>query len=352
MRRVFLAAAALFSLAVSGQAVFADDEPAADNQAPYVDDRSDAAAVIRSLYSAINRHEFARAWGYYGDTKPAKDFDTFVKGYDGTDKVDVETGAISDEGAAGSIYYSVPVAIRATGKDGNEAVFAGCYTLRQVNAQVQAPPFQPIFIDKGALKPSKADFEEALPASCGDGPPPPKKDTALDQAKKAFLATYSDQCDKQFLADEPTVFSIKYKDKDAQPGDPEKETRLFHFSCSAAAYNEASVYYMTDEVSGVLQLQFAEPELDIRYQNNDSDAKLLGVTVIGFHTTGWATNSDYDEETRTISTFNKWRGVGDVSDSGTYLFRNGDFSLVQYDVDASYDGEENPQTVVDYNTAP
>lgn len=350
MRRVLLAATALFSLAISGQtALAADDTP----EAPYVDDRSSAEAVIRSLYSAINRHEFARAWGYYGDAKPAKDFDSFVKGYDGTDKVEVTTGAISDDGAAGSIFYNVPVAIRATDKSGGEKVFAGCYTLRQVNAQAQAaPPFDPIHIEKGALKPSTADFEEAVPPSCGDGPPPPKKDTALEQAKKAFLATYGNQCDKELLATEPEVFSIKYKDKNAQPGDPDKETRLFHFSCAAAAYNENSIYYMTDEVDGVRQLQFAEPETDIRYENNDSDGKLLSVTVVGFHTTGWATNSDYDPDAHTITTFNKWRGIGDASDSGTYLFRNGDFSLVQYDVDASYDGEENPQTVVDYNTAP
>ena len=346
MRSALFAATAFFSLATISQTAFADDE------APYVDDRSSAEAVIRSLYSAINRHEFARAWGYYGDTKPAKDFDAFVKGYDGTGKVDVATGAVSDDGAAGSIFYNVPVAIRATDKDGNEAVFAGCYTLRQVNAQIQQPPFRPIFIDKGALKPSKADFEEALPASCGDGPPPPKKDAALEQVKKRFAADYGDQCDEQFLGEEPNIFSIKYKDKDAAAGDPDKETRLFEFYCQAAAYNTASVYYMTDEVSGVRQLQFAEPEMDIRYENNDSDGKLLGMTIVGFHTTGWATNSDYDEDTKTISTFNKWRGVGDASDSGTYLFRNGDFSLVQYDVDASYDGEENPQTVVDYNTAP
>ncbi|TPK66358.1 DUF1176 domain-containing protein [Mesorhizobium sp. B2-4-19] len=350
MRRVLLAATALLSLAASGQAALAaDDAP----EAPYVDDRSSAEAVIRSLYSAINRHEFARAWGYFGDTKPAKDFDSFVKGYDGTDKVEVATGAISDDGAAGSIFYNIPVAIRATDKSGGEKVFAGCYTLRQVNAQIQtAPPFDPIHIEKGALKPSTANFEEALPPSCGDGPPPPKKDTALEQAKKAFLVTYGDQCDKQFLADEPKVFSIKYKDKDAQPGDPDKETRLFHFSCSAAAYNESSVYYMTDELSAVKQLQFAEPKMDIRYENNNSDGKLLGMSIVGFETTGWAVNSDYDTDTHTITTFNKWRGVGDASDSGTYLFRNGDFSLVQYDVDASYDGEENPQTVVDYNTAP
>ncbi|MER9948831.1 DUF1176 domain-containing protein [Mesorhizobium sp. M0047] len=350
MRRALFAATAFLALAPIGLPVLAaEDTP----ETPYVDDRSSADAVVRSLYSAINRHEFARAWGYFGDTKPAKDFDSFVKGYDGTDKVEVETGAVSNEGAAGSIFYNVPVAIRATDKSGGEKVFAGCYTLRQVNAQIQAaPPFDPIHIEKGALKPSTADFEEALPPSCGDGPPSPKKDTALEQAKKAFLATYGDQCDKQFLADEPEVFSIKYKDKNAQPGDPDKETRLFHFSCSAAAYNENSVYYMTDELSAVQQLQFAEPETDIRYENNDSEGKLLSVTVVGFHTTGWATNSDYDPDAHTITTFNKWRGIGDASDSGTYLFRNGDFSLVQYDVDASYDGEENPQTVVDYNTAP
>jgi len=350
MRRILLAATALFSLAAIGQtARAADDKP----EAPYVDDRSSAEAVIRSLYSAINRHEFARAWGYFGDTKPAKDFDNFVKGYDGTDKVEVATGAISDEGAAGSIYFNVPVAIRATDKTGGEKVFAGCYTLRQVNAQAQAaPPFDPIHIEKGALKPSTTNFEEAVPPSCGDGPPPPKKDTALEQAKKAFLATYGDQCDKDLLANEPETFSIKYKDKDAATGDPERETRLFHFSCSAAAYNENSIYYISDDVSGVRQLQFTEPEMDIRYVNNDSEGKVESMHIVGFRTTGWATNSNYDKDAHTITTLNKWRGVGDASSSGTYLFRNGDFSLVQYDVDASYDGEENPQTVVDYNTAP
>ncbi|MER9081796.1 DUF1176 domain-containing protein [Mesorhizobium sp. M0895] len=345
MRRALFATAAFISLAVAGQSALAAD-------APYIDDRSNAEAVIRSLYSAISRHEFARAWDYFGDTKPAKDFNSFVKGYDGTDTVEVKTGGVSEDGAAGSIYYSVPVAIRATAKDGSENVFAGCYTLRQINASIQEPPFRSIFIDKGALKPSKADFEDAVPASCGEGPPPPKKDAALEQANRAFAATYGDQCDKDLLAQEPDIFSIHYKDKDAAASDPERETRLFHFACSAAAYNENSIYYLSDDVLGVRQLQFAEPEMDIRYENNDSDGKLLRMTIVGFQTSGWATNSDYDEETRTITTFNKWRGIGDASSSGTYLFRNGDFSLVQYDVDASYDGEENPQMVVDYNTAP
>ncbi|PDQ19603.1 DUF1176 domain-containing protein [Mesorhizobium sanjuanii] len=349
MRSAFVAATAFFSLAVAGQPVLAAE-------APYIDDRSTAEAVVRSLYSAISRHEFARAWGYFGDTKPAKDFDTFVKGYDGTDKVEVQTGAVSDEGAAGSIFYNVPVAIRATDKDGKQTVFAGCYTLRQVNASIQEPPFTPIFIDKGALKLASADFEDAVPASCGDGPPPPKKDAALEQAKKAFAATYGDQCDKETPegkpVGEPATHTLHYKDATAAADEPERETRLFRFFCSMAAYNESAVYYISDDVSGVRQLQFASPELDIRYENNNSEGKVEAINIIGFQTDDQLVNSDYDEATKTISSMNKWRGVGDASSAGTYLFRNGNFSLVQYDVDASYDGEINPQTVLDYNTPP
>jgi hypothetical protein len=325
-------------------------------EAPYVDDRSDAAAVIRSLYSAINRQEFARAWDYFGDTKPAKDFDTFVKGYEGTSKVEVKTGAVSDEGAAGSIYYSVPVSIRATAKDGSENVFAGCYTLRQVNAQIQEPPFRPIFIDKGALKASTAGFEDALPESCGDGPPPPKKDAALDQVKRAFAVSYGDQCDKETPDGKPTgepdAYSLHYKDANAAADQPERETRLFRFFCSMAAYNESAVYYVADDVAGVRQLQFASPELDVRYENNNSEGKVEAINIIGFQTDDQLVNSNYDDATKTISSMNKWRGAGDASSAGTYLFRNGTFSLVQYNVDASYDGEINPQTVLDYNTAP
>ena len=349
MRRTLFAATALCSLAVISQIAHAAD-------APYVDDRTDAAAVVRSLYSAINRHEFSRAWSYFGETKPAKDFDTFVKGYDGTETVDVKTGAVSEDGAAGSIFYSVPVAIRAKAKDGSEKVFAGCYTVRQVNAQIQEPPFDPIHIDKGELKPSTAAFEDAVPASCGNGPLPPKKDTALEQAKKAFAATYGDQCDKEMpgggARGEPDAYSLHYRDAGAAASDPDRETRLFRFFCSMAAYNESSVYYTADDVAGVRQLQFAAPTLDIRYENNNSEGKVQAINIIGFQTDDKAVNSTYDDATKTITSFTKWRGVGDASSTGTYLFRNGNFSLVQYDVDASYDGEVNPQTILDYNSAP
>lgn len=346
MKSAFFAATTIIGVAVFGQAVRAAEPP-------YLDDRTDAAAIIRSLYNAISRHEYARAWDYFGDTKPAKDFDSFAKGYEGTETVEVLTGNAGSEGAAGSIYYTIPVAIRAVDKAGNGKVFAGCYTLRQVNAEVQAPPFSPIRIEKGALKLSDKEFGEALPESCGDSPPIPKKDAELDQAKRAFLASYGEACDPEGPAGrqigDPTVYDIRYKSADDQP---EKTARLFQFFCSMAAYNENSIFYFSDAEQSVNQLQFAVPDLDIRYENGNTEGKVEHVGIVGFRTVDRLINASYDENNHTIVSHDKWRGVGDASSDGTYLFRNGVFALVQYDVDASYDGEVNLETVIDYNTAP
>ncbi len=343
------------AVAATGAVFFACVQPAFAEPG-YIDDRSSAEAVIRSLYNAIARHEYARAWSYFGETKPAKDFDSFVKGYADTDSVEVKTGGVAEEGAAGSIFFTVPVAIAATDKKGDLKVFAGCYTLRQVNGQIQEPPFDPIHIEKGALQPARGGFEDAVPEKCGDGPPPPKKDAALEQAKKAFIAAYGEACDEETPehkpVSEPTAYSIRYKDKDAGEDEPEREVRLFRFYCHMAAYNESAYYYLADDTGEVRQLQFAAPELDIRYENDDHEGKVEAVNVTGFRTEDFAINSAYDETSRTITTTNEWRGLGDASSRGTYLFRNGDFSLVKYDVDASYDEEINPETVVDYYTAP
>ena len=319
---------------------------------PYLDDRSDAAAVVRSLYNAVNRKEYARAWDYYGEAKPAQDFAAFVKGYEGTERVDVETGAVSSEGAAGSIFYNVPVAIRAVGTDGSEKVFAGCYAARQVNATVQEPPFKPILLEKGTLKPAEGDLAAAVPQQCGDAPPP-ETDAVLEQAKKMFAADYGTRCDDKLEADGAVLsYTISYSyQTDAEDAEPNK-ARLFRFFCSAGAYNETHVYYLWKEADGLSLQQFATPELDIRYENDDSNGKLESVSTIGYNSTAELVDSSYDERTMSIASHAKWRGPGDASSSGLWIFRNGAFTLVKYDVDASYDGEINPETVLDFDSGP
>lgn len=140
--------------------------PAAADEPPFRDDRSDPAAIVASLYDALDRHEYARAWSYFGDAKPVADYATFVRGYADTDRIALRTGEVTTEGAAGSIYGSVPVAIAATGTDGTTRVFAGCYTTRQVQPAIQEPPFRPLEIVEGKLAPTDAPLDAAVPADC------------------------------------------------------------------------------------------------------------------------------------------------------------------------------------------
>ena len=142
-RRTFSALAALLLLAAPALA-----EPA------YLDDRSDPAALIRSYYNAVARHEYARAWSYFGEAKPVADYPSFTAGYADTESVELSLGPVTTDGAAGSIYASVPVAIAATGPAGT-SVFAGCYTTRQIQPVIQEPPFRPLQIERARL--AKAD---------------------------------------------------------------------------------------------------------------------------------------------------------------------------------------------------
>ncbi len=179
----------------------------------YLDNRSDAESLVRSLYNAINMHDYARAWSYYGDA-PAKDFDTYSKGFEDTGHVDVLTGDISGDGAAGSTFFNVPTAIRAKDQNGKLSYFAGCYVLRQVNGGIQEPPFTPLQIQSAKLKPIKEDdfVRYSLP-KCGDAPADEGNTASTAETAKAkFIADAKGECDK--VADtmaglnEPQVYVI------------------------------------------------------------------------------------------------------------------------------------------------
>jgi len=140
------------ALAVGLSLAFGATAMAWADDASYRDDRSDPIAVIQSYYNAINRHEFARAWSYWGpDGQPGHDFDDFAAGFETTQSVAVVTGDPLADGAAGSVYYSVPVALAATAADGSVTYFAGCYLLRLAQPAIQGVPFQPMHFEQGRL---------------------------------------------------------------------------------------------------------------------------------------------------------------------------------------------------------
>lgn len=140
---------------------------------PYYDDRSTAAAVVESLYNAINREEYLRAWSYFehdealGQEALVVDFEGFAAGYEDTETVQLLVGPEITEGAAGTVYYTIPVAIEAVSQDGTSESFAGCYTLRLAQPALQAtPPFRPLAIVEGELEPAEGTLEAILPAQC------------------------------------------------------------------------------------------------------------------------------------------------------------------------------------------
>ena len=132
-------------------------------------------------------------------------------------------------------------------------------------------------------------------------------------------------------------------DYEAEDG-PDRTARLYQMPCSYGAYNVGSLFFFQTEFEGLVPLHFAQPELHIEYDGDD-DAVVKSIGVIGFQTTYSLVNAEFDEETRTIRSFSKWRGIGDASSSGTWNFIDGHFVLTRFDVDASYDGESTPQTV-------
>jgi hypothetical protein len=130
--------------------------PADISAARYVDNRSSAVEVLRSLFNAINRKEYARAYWYWetpGAQAQIGTLDQFQQGYAQTAAVQLATGAVTTGAAAGNLYFSVPTTLVATTTAGATQTFVGCYVLHLGQPATQGvPPFQPIAIQSGKLQ--------------------------------------------------------------------------------------------------------------------------------------------------------------------------------------------------------
>ncbi|MCR6634948.1 DUF1176 domain-containing protein [Devosia sp.] len=138
---------------------------------------------------------------------------------------------------------------------------------------------------------------------------------------------------------------------DLYPGaaSDQEEITLIRIWCMTGAYNEVHAYYTYRNYEGLATLSFAVPAYETTYEDDEPiEGRLEDLTVLGFNATTILTNSQYDPKTRTISDYSLWRGIGDASSSGTWNFNDGEWTLQRYEIDASYDGESNPETVVDY----
>lgn len=318
----------------------------AQAEVPYIDDRSDAASLVTSLYNAINRHEYGRAYGYFAEP-PAKSFADYEKGFADTLRVELDLGPVSEEGAAGSVFYTVPVAIKSINADKSEKVFAGCYTVRRINAP-QEPPVRVLEITSGKLKPSDSVMlEGAYPEACNDIQTPMEASAGEGEAIRSYVALFAASCpiSNEVLAgsQKPESWELE-KFKSDEEGAPDSKAVLFRFPCSMAAYNESAVYFLATR-EGLFPVSFVQPDLAISYEDTDS-TKLKAMTVKSFSAVFELVNSDFNPTDKTIGTYSKWRGLGDASSNATYAFRDRRFVLTDFDVDPTYNEEMDPIAVI------
>lgn len=95
-----------------------------------------ARAVVLRYYDAIEHGRYRAAYALWSDDGRAsgKSYAAFVAGFARTAHSRVAAARPTDaEGAAGSIYITVPVTVAATLKDGTRQRFRGSYVLRRVN---------------------------------------------------------------------------------------------------------------------------------------------------------------------------------------------------------------------------
>lgn len=177
------------------------------------------------------------------------------------------------------------------------------------------------------------------------------QEAALEkQARKLHALAGGEMCNEDVSGWEDEDFAsweLTYQPSYSDDARPETVT-LVRLFCFAGAYNITHNYYIQTEFDGLRPLALAEPDYDVKYENDDYEGAVEGIAVTGMTATISLVNSDFDPDTATLSSYSKWRGIGDASSSGTWVFDDGRFVLARYEVDASYDGEVNPETIVDY----
>ena len=131
----------------------------ANGCAAYASDEQRIEGVIRLYYEALNAKDYSIAYALWGNDGQAsnKSYAQFAAGFAQTAETSVTIDAVNDvEGAAGSLFATVDVIVRAKLNNGTAQMFTGQYTVRRVNGVPGATPDQLRWhIDSAQLQPVK-----------------------------------------------------------------------------------------------------------------------------------------------------------------------------------------------------
>jgi hypothetical protein len=173
------------------------------------------------------------------------------------------------------------------------------------------------------------------------------------QVSAAFVSSFSDDCASIHLTPieerVPEEFQLKFRYSTDSAASSDRTMELYRFLCKKEPSSgaETHVYYL-HYVGGVKIVAFSEPFVHVEYENEDISGKVLGVKIIGQRARVILDNSKLDINTNTIMSQKNWNSVGDPPSKGVWVLREDSFVLSTFEVDASFDGDDNPVTVLDY----
>ena len=165
------------------------------SQPPFIDNRSSAADLMTSFASALNLHQYVRAYSYWTPgSAQLQPFAQFMAGYANTQSVQLTLGNITSSGAAGHVYFNTPATLVAQTTGGTQT-FVGCYIIDLVQpANFGAPPIQPMSIDQAQVQQvaNNANTASLMTAACNSFPGAPLPVTPTPAPGDISSARYLD----------------------------------------------------------------------------------------------------------------------------------------------------------------
>lgn len=125
-----------------------------------------------------------------------------------------------------------------------------------------------------------------------------------------------------------------------------RQALLVEFPCQIGAYNHTAVYLLSDQHGVVSEVLFPSPQVDVRYADETDPTTVEAIVLTEIPNLREVVNPNYESSSRTMTERNKWRGLGDAYSTTEWGFKHGQLEVTLFAVDASFDGEDNPQTLM------
>ncbi|KAA0968148.1 DUF1176 domain-containing protein [Aureimonas fodinaquatilis] len=126
-----------------------------------------------------------------------------------------------------------------------------------------------------------------------------------------------------------------------------RQALMIEFPCRIGAYNMTSVFLLSDQHGKVTEPFFPSPQIKVVYEDETESTIVDDIIITGTENLREVVNATFDSSTRSVTERNKWRGLGDAYSVTKWGYKQGKFEIMYFAVDASFDGEDNPKTLMD-----